>query len=308
MSEDDDGDIDDRLLDSTEQLKIHDESSSGASRSYLGLEGEGSYSDEGVDGQEGVLFQGTGKCQDLQQPAENEVFQQDSFQQSQQQAEPGVLNFSALRQPAQCFGVPSFQQLADGNEDSAVRMQSVIQPPGTNPDMQKVMRSRLASDKTTSSVSSEKDVQQDKLPMLPPGNDEKMAMVMESRLQAALKASTSAVRSDVGSGKVQQATQVNLARRQFIGSSRYVAPANTNVTQGREMGTPKSLQPTVQLERSAGVLKAKDTNVKSPPPAMLKLASKSTSEEQEDDELQEIWDIERDPFFSGGCSEFQLEI
>ena len=99
-------------------------------------------------------------------------------------------------------------QRSDVQEDNvAVRMSSVIHPPGTNVEMQKLMRQRLPSEKTSSTVSSEKV--------------EKMEMVMQSRMTASLKGAAPSGEA-VGSAGFLQPT-VSLQR------SAVLQPKDTNI-------------------------------------------------------------------------------
>ena len=99
-------------------------------------------------------------------------------------------------------------QRSDVQEDNvAVRISSVIHPPGTNVEMQKLMRQRLPSEKTSSTVSSEKV--------------EKMEMVMQSRMTALLKGAAPSGEA-VGSAGFLQPT-VSLQR------SAVLQPKDTNI-------------------------------------------------------------------------------
>ena len=115
------GEIDDRLLDSTEQLKI-DDSSSGASRSYSALAGEGSndgYDEEAYDG--GVPYTGFDddysdemqQQQQQQEVSQNEVFVNPTLPQKEVTGTtelPSFASFSQMRHYPQCFSVPSQPQ------------------------------------------------------------------------------------------------------------------------------------------------------------------------------------------------------
>ena len=108
------GEIDDRLLDSTEQLKI-DDSSSGASRSYSALAGEGSndgYDEEAYDG--GVPYTGFDddysdemqQQQQQQEVSQNEVFANPTLPQKEVTGTtelPSFASFSQMRHYPQCF-------------------------------------------------------------------------------------------------------------------------------------------------------------------------------------------------------------
>ena len=99
-------------------------------------------------------------------------------------------------------------QRSDVQEDNvAVHMSSVIHPPGTNVQMQKLMRQRLPSEKPSSTVSSEEV--------------EKSEMVMQSRMTASLKGAAPGGEA-IGSGGFLQPT-VSLQR------SAVLQPKDTNI-------------------------------------------------------------------------------
>ena len=145
LDDDDYSEDDDKLLDDGENLKEDENtSSSGSSRSFKAIEGEGSYSSEE-----------DGNTDDLQPtetiPAETEnPFEDEDSEVGDQKSGP---QNNVPYGGSHCFALPGV--FDNDNEDPAARMQSFIQPPGTNMFMQQVIKSRLPS---TSSVSSDSQV------------------------------------------------------------------------------------------------------------------------------------------------------
>ena len=129
-----DGEIDDRLLDSTEQLKI-DDSSSGAPRSYSALAGEGSNSGYEEEAYDGVPYTGfddhySEEVQQQQEVSQNEVFENPTLPQKEVTGRtelPPFASFSQMRQYPQCFSVPLQPQRSDIQQDLPVRMTSQVQ-------------------------------------------------------------------------------------------------------------------------------------------------------------------------------------
>ena len=183
LLDDDASFVDEKLLDyhSEDNKGNDDESSSGASRSYLDLGGEGTYStdeqDLGNDDTEIPEQENTAEVrQSVSQKGQALI---ESQQEVQRQTPKNGAAFAA-----HCF----LPQGAFQNEpNEAVRIQTLIQPPGTNVKMQQVMKGRLPSTSSVSSDSHTVVVAQSGRPEV--GGmalqlTQIMANVMESRLSA----------------------------------------------------------------------------------------------------------------------------
>ena len=266
LDDDDYSEDDDKLLEDGENLKVDENtSSSGSSRSFKALEGEGSYSSK-EDGNTDDLQPMETIPPETENPFEDEVSEVGG-------QESGPQNNVAYG-GSHCFALPGV--FNNDNEDPAACMQSLIQPLGTNTFMQQVMKSRLLS---TLSVSSDSQVattakgtkQQSAAMASQPSV--KIEKVMESHLTRPIQS------------KQQQQKQFGEGTREML------------TTVEKIIGVLSTKDQNVHTVPASDGRKLDDQHIKITTNVDLELHDQPENAEEE---LEVKRDIESDPFFSGG--------
>ena len=265
LDDDDYSECDEKLLDG-DNLKLDENtSSSGSSRSFKALEGEGSYSSE-----EDVATGDLQQTETIHSGTEHDFDNQVSQVGGQESVQQNNVAYAA----GQCFALPGV--FSNDNEDPAAHMQSLIQPLGTNPFMQQVMKSRLPS---TSSVSSDSQVattakgtKQNNSAAMASQPSDKIERVMESCFTRPIQSQQQQKQFAEGSPEMSSTVE------KIIG---FLSTKDQNIFTVPASGGKKSEQ----------------QPIKSMTGVNLEVHDQHKNAEEEEEVKR---DIESDPFFSGG--------